>query len=181
MAIEYVIRRFALSDSIACHRIRRSAFVSDFAAELPEAELKVGADAFSPEVFGDLLEGMETYVATYDGIVGGFCSIRVLARGEAEVMYLYLMPEARGKGLGTTLLNDTETAVIRAFPETRRLAVHTGVPNFNKGFWQQRGYVAVGTSFCRYPYGTLHALRLEKVIAEPPALTTAPANITVAK
>ena len=166
-------RRFWPGDGPVCHTMRRTALLQDHFQELSAEDRQAGAEAYNPEVFEHLLLDLETYVALREDTVLGFCSLRALARGEAEVLFLYLDPAIRHQGVGAALLQFSQQAVVAAFPEVERFAVLAGIAPQNQAFWQRQGYQAVGRSFCRFPGGQVPTMRMVKAVGEGDRATLA--------
>jgi ribosomal protein S18 acetylase RimI-like enzyme len=156
------MRDYRAEDGLACHALRRRAFLDDFSQSLPQDAVQAGADSYGVSEFAKRIGAMETSVATVDDVVAGFCSIRLLSPTRAEVLYLYVDSEHRRSGIGARLARHAEQRVSSAHPELETLFLDTAIPEYNQAFWERIGYQLVGPSSCDYPTGRIPAVRLEK-------------------
>jgi ribosomal protein S18 acetylase RimI-like enzyme len=160
----FEIRDYTPSDGAACHRLRRNAFLGVFSKNLAGTVAQVGADSYGVFEFAERIGAMETSVATIEGAVVGFCTIRVDSLVRAEVLYLYIDSQSRGAGIGSRLMHQAEKRVLSSHPELVSLYLDTAAPDYNQGFWERMGYRYVGPSTCDYPSGKIPAVRLEKTV-----------------
>jgi GNAT superfamily N-acetyltransferase len=151
-------------DGAICHSLRRSAFLDAFSESLTPDETQAGAESYGVVEFAERISAMETLVATVDGSVMGFCTIRVDSPIRAEVLYLYIDSQHRTAGVGSRLVHQAEQKVLSSHPEIIMLYLDTAVPDYNQRFWERMGYRYVGPSTCRYPSGRIPAVRLEKAV-----------------
>lgn len=158
------IRDYHSQDGAACHELRRSAFLDTFAAFLPRDAVEAGAASFCVDDFRRRIGVMATFVATLDGTVVGFCSIRMISERRAELLYLFVGSMHRGSGIGPRLVRHSEQQVTKAEPALETIFLDTAVPQYNRAFWEHLGYRYVGSSFCDYPTGKIPAVRLEKAV-----------------
>ena len=158
------IRDYVPSDGVICHRLRRDAFLRVFSESLSDSATQTGADSYDVVEFAQRIGAMETFVATMEGFVIGFCTIRIDSPAHAEVLYLYIDLQHRGVGIGSRLIRHAEKKVLRLYPEISSLYLDTAIPEYNQGFWEAMGYRYVGSSTCDYPNARIPAVRLEKRI-----------------
>jgi hypothetical protein len=81
--------------------------------------------------FAKQSSGMETTVATIDGVVVGFCTIRIESPQRAEVLYLYIDSAQRGAGIGPPRIHRAERRVAAMHPRIASLYLDTAVPDHN--------------------------------------------------
>lgn len=158
------IHDYGVSDGVTCHRLRRDAFLEVFSEILPDKDVRAGADSYDVSEFADRIGTMETIVATMEGNIVGFCTIRIDSPECAEVLYLYIDPQHRGAGIGSSLIHHAEKRVSDSYPGLASLYLDTVVPEYNRGFWEAMGYRYIGPSTCDYPNAKIPADRLEKKI-----------------
>ena len=158
------IHDYGVSDGVTCHRLRRDAFLEVFSEILPDKDVRAGADSYDVSEFADRIGTMETIVATMEGNIVGFCTIRIDSPERAEILYLYIDTQHRGTGIGSSLIRHAEKQVLRVNPEISSFYLDTAVPEYNQRFWEAMGYRYVGSSTCDYPNARIPAVRLEKKI-----------------
>ncbi|MCP4574571.1 MAG: GNAT family N-acetyltransferase [bacterium] len=156
------IKDFVPTDGPACHALRRDAFLGAFRDHLPPEFVTAGAESYDADTFGELVGSLLTFVATLDGEVAGFCTMRPVEPTVAELLYLYIHADSRGAGVGSRLVRHAEAALLRRCPTVTTVFLVTAVPDYNQTFWEHRGYAHVGPSVCEYPAGPIPAVRLEK-------------------
>jgi ribosomal protein S18 acetylase RimI-like enzyme len=156
------IRDYVPSDGTTCHRLRRDAFLGVFSEILPDAAVRAGADSYDVSEFAERIGTMETIVATMEKIIVGFCTIRIDSPERAEILYLYIDPQHRGVGIGSSLIRHAEKRVSDSYPGLASLYLDTAVPEYNRGFWEAMGYRYIDPSTCDYPNAKIPAIRLEK-------------------
>ncbi|MFN2227050.1 MAG: GNAT family N-acetyltransferase [Anaerolineae bacterium] len=159
------IRDYRPEDGAACYTLRREAFLNVFAGFLPGHIVQAGADSYGQLEFAERIAAMDTFVAWVGGEFAGFCTVRLLSPERAELLYLYVVDQQQGRGVGARLVRHAEQRVRSAHPALETLFLDTAVPDYNQGFWEHVGYQPAGQSFCDYPTGKIPALRLEKQLA----------------
>ena len=119
-------------------------------ADLPEVMAVMDA-AFDPR-FGEAwtvsqcagllpLPGVWLTLARRDGGAVGFSLARVVA-DEAELLLLGVRPEARGAGIGKSLIDDFQRAALSHGADRLHLEVRDGNPAVN--LYQNSGFTIVG-------------------------------------
>jgi ribosomal protein S18 acetylase RimI-like enzyme len=162
----FSIRPFAAADGPFCHALRRDAFFKVFSRELDALAVRAGADAFSVEEFTDLIEPLDSFVVTEGAERLGFSTIRYPEKGTAEILYVYVDPAHRGKGIGSRLVCHAEHWIRDTHPEVTSIVLDTAVPEYNQAFYEHLGYTRLGRTVCRYPTGEVAAVRLIKSVAK---------------
>jgi GNAT superfamily N-acetyltransferase len=91
----------------------------------------------------DQLDLVEVLLALDDGVVVGHAALRPLDAGGYEVKKVYVVPEARGRGLSRTLMAEIES-VARELGATV-LPLQTGPKQLEAiGLYEALGYVRIG-------------------------------------
>jgi ribosomal protein S18 acetylase RimI-like enzyme len=160
------IRPFEAADGPFCHALRREAFIDVFGRELDGAAVRAGAEAFEPEDFGRMIGSMDSSVAFKGADRVGFCTVRYPDQATAEILYVYVDPAHRGRGIGTRLVRHAECRIRDNHPEVTVIVLDTAVPRYNQAFYEHLGYVPYGHTVCRYPAGEVKAVRLIKHVAK---------------
>jgi ribosomal protein S18 acetylase RimI-like enzyme len=165
MSEAFEIRDYRSDDGAACHEIRRSAFFDTFNDFLPRADVEAGAASFAVDAFEQRLGAMRTFVATRDGAVVGFCTMRRVSERRAELVHLYVSATHRGTGIGPRLVRHAEGRMLKEMPSLETIYLETCVPLYNQPFWERMGYRVVGKSACEYSTGSIPSVRMEKAAA----------------
>lgn len=164
-SIDMIIRPAEPDDAPVCHELRRRAFLEVFSRYMDETVTAAGADAYTPAEFGRYLAEMPTSVAVAGEQVVGFCTVRRRDGDEAELLWLYVGLEARGKGVGSRLARHAEELAHLHFPGVSRIVLVTAVPDYNQAFYERLGYRRVGMEEIRYPKASAFMVKLGKEIA----------------
>jgi ribosomal protein S18 acetylase RimI-like enzyme len=165
------MRDFRPEDGAACHRLRRDAFLGVFGSVLSQEAAQAGAESYSAFEFAERIGAMTTLVALTGNAIVGFCAVRMVSRTRGELLYLYVAEDHRGTGVGAALALHAEQRMADSYPELETLYLDTAVPDYNQLFWERMGYRFLESSVCRYPTGSIPAVRLEKRLRNPPQMT----------
>ena len=116
MEITYTLRRIELQDNAAIAKIIRSC-LKEFGADKPGT---VYYEESTDNLFGLYsVERSVYFIAEIEGNIvggGGISPTNGLSEDTCELVKMYLLPEARGKGIGAALLNKClETAKQKGF------------------------------------------------------------------
>ena len=116
MDINYTLRNIEVKDNAAIAKIIRSC-LKEFGADKPGT---VYYEESTDNLFGLYSEERSEYfIAEIEGLVvggGGISPTSGLSEDTCELVKMYLLPEARGKGIGAALLNKSlETAKQKGF------------------------------------------------------------------
>ena len=116
MDITYNLRNIEVNDNTAIAKIIRSC-LKEFGADKPGT---VYYEASTDNLFGLYSEERSVYfIAEIEGRIvggGGICPTNGLSEDTCELVKMYLLPEARGKGIGAALMNKCiETAKQKGF------------------------------------------------------------------
>jgi ribosomal protein S18 acetylase RimI-like enzyme len=156
------IRNFQPSDAEACFRIRSEAFIKLFYSEIGPDGVTAGINGYLPAKYIEMAKSMPIFVAVNDEELVGFIASRLIDKTTMEILFFYIKIDYLRKGIGTKLLRYLEEWIIQNHPEIRRIFVDTAVPRCNQKFYEKAGYVKAGYSKCRYPDGSVAAVRLVK-------------------
>jgi GNAT superfamily N-acetyltransferase len=162
------IRDFRPGDGAACHELRRAAFLGVFGSFLSQEAARAGAESYSASEFSQQIATITTFVALAGDAIVGFCSVRMISRTLAELLYLYVGANHRGAGVGAALVLHAEQRILDLHPELEVLFLDTAVPEYNQSFWERMGYRFLESSVCEYPTGSIPAVRLEKRVKRLP-------------
>ena len=139
------------------------ASVTELAADdYDEEELAAWASAADDEMaFGERLKPMLTLIAFVDGEPAGFVSLK----DNAAVHMLYVAPDHAGQGVGTALVQATETLALRRGAKALSVdASDTATPLFEK-----LGYVAQRRNTVDLGGVWLANTTMTKTLSEPQA------------
>jgi putative acetyltransferase len=128
------LRPFLPDDTLLLAEIFRTSISELTADDYSEAQQAAWmASAGDVEAFGARLAGELTLVATIDGEVFGFASLK----GGDEIDMLYVHPAVAGQGIGAQLMDALEKLAV-ARGATKLTA---NVSDTALGFFERRGYV----------------------------------------
>ncbi len=110
-------------------------------------------DFFTDDVPAKVRAGLtrdHAWVVTSGDRVVGFAIAEMRSTAAAEITWAAVHPEARGKGLGTTLIEHVLAALARngvAVVEVKTLDASANYPPYEatRAFWEHRGFVQVDT------------------------------------
>lgn len=156
------IRPYIRGDAGACFKMRRDAFTRVFCRELEREEVAAGANAYTLGEFERTLAMLHSFVAVDGEHQVGFCTVRLLDRDTAEILFLYVRLDRLKKGVGSRLAAHAESWLAERYPSVSMLVLDTVVPAYNQKFYAKLGYSEIGERVCRYPDRDVSAIRLAK-------------------
>jgi len=162
MKSEFEIKPFQASDAEDCFRIRASAFIKLFYAEIGPHAVVSGVNAFMPADYIRLAEKQPVFVAFAGLKPVGLIAAWFIDQSSIEILFLYVQLDFLGKGIGTRLVKHIEAWLIKNHNSLQQIVVDTAVPKYNLRFYEKIGYSKIGNSECHYPDGSINAVRLAK-------------------
>ena len=157
------IRPFNPRDAEACLRMRSDAFTRVFSEELEPEAVSAGVNAYTANDLTQMASTMPSFVARKgeeDPI--GFCTVRLLDRSTAEILFLYVNLDHLKHRIGCHLLQYVEKWIAERYPEVSDVVLDTAIPLYNQRFYEKFGYSIIGLSVCTYPDAEIPAVRLSK-------------------
>jgi GNAT superfamily N-acetyltransferase len=160
-----VIRQFTPADAEACFKIRSEAFVREFYKEVGPEVVAAGVNAFMPDDYRQMAETTHCFVAEdSDGPVG-FCTLKIINRATAEILFLYVKLDRVKEGIGTSLARYAERWLADKYPAVSDLTLDTIIPRYNKAFYEKLGFLPEEEVTYEYPGKKVRAVRLTKKLA----------------
>jgi len=162
MSEELKIRFFEAADADTCFRIRSEAFVRIYYDHLGPESVAHLINSYMPADFVLMSRRMSWFVAEEAGQAVGFCTFNYLDESTAEVLFLYVQLDHRGKGIGARLLRHSEEWLRTQRPEVTELVLDTVHPEYNQHFYEKMGFSVICSRAIERSGSQIQAVQLGK-------------------
>ena len=157
-------RKFKLKDAAFCFRVRSQAFIQKFYGELKPEAVAAGVNEYLPETYIQMAMQLPFFIAEKDSIPLGFFVIKRSSNSTAELLLLYIDLNHLGVGIGKSCIRFIEKWLSVNWPEIHTLIVDTVIPEYNREFYRNQGFIPIKETFCDFSGLKVKALRMGKKI-----------------
>ena len=159
------IRQFKPDDAESCFRLRSNAFIQKFHHELSPQDIAFAVNAYMPNDYIRMAEGMPFFVVEESDNVIGFFNLKREGSRTAELPLIYIDLDNLGKGIGSACIEYIERWLSSNWKEVTTLIVDTVIPKYNRKFYEKVGFEPLGDTYCEFLGYRIKALRLAKKLA----------------
>lgn len=158
-------RKFKAKDAAFCFRVRSQAFIQKFYGELKPEAVAAGANAYLPDDYIQMAMQMPFFIVEEGSVPLGFFVVKRRNNSTAELLLLYIDLSHLGVGIGKSCIRFIEKWLSANWPEIHTLIVDTVIPEYNREFYRNQGFIPIEETFCDFSGLKVKALRMGKKIS----------------
>lgn len=162
---ELTIRDFRPVDAETCFRIRSAGFIRYFTQHIGTKMVTALVNSYMPSDFIRMSETMQWLICEDTDGIAGFCTINFLDTTTAEILFLYVSVDHHGKGIGSKLIEVSESWLRENRPEIKQLVLDTVVPRYNQAFYEKQRFNVTGHQTCIRDGMEIPSVKMTRVLS----------------